>query len=279
MLFESPHRAKDKTERLGTGRMDSYLLKLERARHHLDTLDDEVKAFLDGNPGRILPEFDAATRRVTMTFLASDPPEALGALIGDFLFNLRSALDHLVYQLTPQDSGIDPRTISFPVYSDADEFSVRRSNGAPARLSGLYKIRGLPDGAQTAVERLQPYHDGLLRDQPLWLLNELCNIDKHRTVHIAVTNVKGGMLRLRYPPGSFHSDRPMRAATRSGTVIGSIVLDAAVVYDPQRIESWTECQIVLEERELSSLRSVTDRLGAMLNHVETRVIAELTQFL
>lgn len=259
--------------------MSSYLLKLERAKHHLETLHAEVKAFLNTNPGLIVPEFDEGSRRITMTFVASEPPEALGPVIGDVLFNLRSTLDHLAYQLTPKDLGIDPRTISFPIYDSREEFAAIRKDGEPAPRSGLFKIRGLPAGAQEVVERLQPYHGGSPRDQPLWLLNELCNIDKHRAVHVAVTNVKSGMLRIRYPPGSFFSDTPMKAATRSGTLIGSIILGQGVAYDPQRIKSWTECQIVLEEHELSSLRSVTDRLGAMLNHVETKVVPELRPFL
>src|SRR5258708_33112277 len=98
------------------GPMDRYLLKLERAKEHLKTLRAEVKAFLEANPGRILPEFDAASRRVTMTFVAREPPKALAAVIGDFLFDLRSSLDHLVYQLSTTDAGVDPPTISFPIY-------------------------------------------------------------------------------------------------------------------------------------------------------------------
>ena len=65
----------------------------------------------------------------------------------------------------------------------------------PNRGSGLDQIRFIDPKAQAEIERLQPYHLGNAFDQdPLWRLQELNNIDKHRVVHVAATVSTGTSL-------------------------------------------------------------------------------------
>jgi hypothetical protein len=63
--------------------LDSYLLKLERAKQHLTALRKEEKTLLATSPGRIVPEYDTSSRRITMVFRAEEPPQTLGPVIGD----------------------------------------------------------------------------------------------------------------------------------------------------------------------------------------------------
>jgi hypothetical protein len=168
--------------------MDSYALKIRRAEEHLLALRQEETDYIRSNPARILTEPDHARGIISLRFVVDrHPPETWGPLIGDILFNLRSSLDHLVYQMTVRHSGVPLPHTSFPIYEVANDYHASRPNGNPARNSGLYKVRGIPDEAKAMVEFAQPYHneDGVRRDA-LWLINHLNNIDKHRTIHVAV---------------------------------------------------------------------------------------------
>jgi hypothetical protein len=167
--------------------MDSYALKLRRAEEHLRALRQEETDYVASNPARVIGEADHAAGVIRLRFVVDrQPPETWGPLIGDFLFNLGASLDHLVYQMTVRHSGGPLPHTSFPIYVFANDYYSQR-NGSPARNSGLYKVRGIPHEAQGLVELAQPYHneDGVRRDA-LWLINELNNIDKHRTIHLAV---------------------------------------------------------------------------------------------
>src|SRR5688572_403958 len=72
---------------------------------------------------------------------------------------------------------------------------VRRRDGATAHLGQVRKkIRGMSQSAQAAIEALQPYTRGNgYRNDTLWLLINLCNIDKHRMIH-AIAGAYGGLV-------------------------------------------------------------------------------------
>ncbi|HEY7502605.1 MAG TPA: hypothetical protein VH700_00795, partial [Gemmatimonadales bacterium] len=92
-----------------------------------------------------------------------------------------SALDHLVYDLS---GGIED--CEFPIYDDMRHFfATARTNRWP-KGSGLHKIRGITnDRAWSCIEAMQPYNHGeRAHSRGLWVLHELANIDKHRTLHL-----------------------------------------------------------------------------------------------
>jgi len=97
---------------------------------------------------------------------------------GDAVHQLRSTLDHIVYALI-QPLTTDPkvlRKVDFPIY--VKEKLFRESKG-------VGHLRGLLTPAQfTELEETQPYRRNPSKpeDDWLWVLSELDNIDKHRTV-------------------------------------------------------------------------------------------------
>jgi len=67
--------------------------------------------------------------------------------------------------------------VQFPIADNPKAFK-----GAKRRITDI------PSGAQVEIEGLQPYNrrqDDPTRD-PLWILNELSNIDKHRLPHLTL---------------------------------------------------------------------------------------------
>ena len=110
----------------------------------------------------------------------------IAVILGDVLFNLRSSLDHIVYELHVQlHGGTIPedkeRWPAFPI-ADAD---ARAKRGPIERWR---EVSDLPADQRDAIAALQPYNTALddeayLRDQ-LQAINELNNIDKHRHLHV-----------------------------------------------------------------------------------------------
>lgn len=97
---------------------------------------------------------------------------------GDAVHQLRSSLDHIVYALI-QPLTTDPkalRKIDFPIYVDEDRFRASQSVGYLRRL--------LSPAQFTEIEQSQPYKRQTAKpdDDWLWVLGELDNIDKHRSI-------------------------------------------------------------------------------------------------
>jgi len=68
------------------------------------------------------------------------------------------------------------KKVQFPVTKNSQDFR-----------SSEWRIRDIPDGAQAEIEGLQPYNRRQdYTPDPLWVLNELSNIDKHRLPHLTL---------------------------------------------------------------------------------------------
>jgi len=89
-------------------------------------------------------------------------------LVGEICYNLRCALDYLIYALAELDSGSPQKGTQFPIMDASRDFAGR----------GKSMLIGVNAAHVTAIERLQPYMgckwSGRLRD--------LSNSDKHRHI-------------------------------------------------------------------------------------------------
>lgn len=172
----------------------SHDCKIHRARQHLELLQSELRSSISHSDAyEIVNESEDVevtheTRRIRFTrkviFKAQIPTTRLGVLVGDIIGNIRSALDHVIYAISfsrDPDEFRDDRTTEFPIWDDPEGF--RRAHRR--RWGSLYEIRGIPPEAQAVVEGLQPYHRGKVSDDPLWILREMSNVDKHRNIHLA----------------------------------------------------------------------------------------------
>src|SRR6202043_2947882 len=92
------------------------------------------------------------TARIRKIEWARFPPARWGALVGDCVHNLRSTLDHIVWDLSG-GTGNAPDDSEFPVFIDFLKFFQRDKKGEPARGSGLWKIRGVIEDDAAAIIR------------------------------------------------------------------------------------------------------------------------------
>ncbi len=161
--------------------LDGCRAKLARADEHLHTLDAEIPAFLDSNPHTYRGHIDREARRYVVTVhIHRPPPIEWSVIVGDFVHNLRSALDHLVWQLVIV-SGNAPRSgpggNQFPIFTYKPGDMRRRNNRFNKQL------RGVHPSIRAAIHRIQPYRagDAALR-RPLAVLADLSNEDKHQAI-------------------------------------------------------------------------------------------------
>lgn len=162
--------------------LDGIRAKLNRAKEHLDVLDEKISTYLANEPYRVVGEEHTAEGYINHTLWlevdAFPPDDVWGPIIGDAVHNLRSALDHLAWQLALESVlAKTPWRIEFPIILD-DPASNPEVRG---RFSGKLKL--LRPDSHALIEAAQPYKTGG-SSHPLWLLQSLWNTDKHRVLHV-----------------------------------------------------------------------------------------------
>lgn len=156
--------------------LDGVREKMKRANEHLDRLEADTRTYLTSKPYRFSGEREGSYYVIKLRVLR-ETPLALAVTLGDVLYQLRSALDHLAFSLALLERK-PPKGTEFPIFIDKPEF-LRTTRGG-----GMWKARGIRADRRAIVQQLQPYKAG--RDKlthPLWVLHELTNADKHRTLN------------------------------------------------------------------------------------------------
>ncbi len=112
------------------------------------------------------------------------PDEDVALLLGEFFYQLRAALDSLIYQASIYAEGIDPPSnegqVEFPICIDPGKFARNAVNRSP-----------VPKDLRDWLEAIQPY---MTRDESspnhqlgyyLELLHDCARKDRHRKLHVA----------------------------------------------------------------------------------------------
>ncbi len=154
------------------------ILKISRAQHHKDALEKSIKSFLNTkrytlgfNPNPKPPKYVITARRDWLV------PAEWSLMVGDFAHNARSCLDMLVYLLSRLDPADRLRTkLQFPICDTTDEF-------AEARV-GKKQLEGVSPSDRTIIESFQPYCQRGPLDEPISLLRDINNTDKHRLIQL-----------------------------------------------------------------------------------------------
>jgi hypothetical protein len=160
-------------------------LKLDRAENHLDGLSKEIQDVAENHSVTIGAQHNELDN--TDTAIITNVPEVRrewGVMLGDFLHNTRSALDHLVSALVVVSGGTVTNRHQFPICDTLQQWQSR-----VAQASQAQNWLGSVDPSHVAViETLQPYQPttGL---KSLATLARFSNADKHRLIHGTVINI------------------------------------------------------------------------------------------
>jgi hypothetical protein len=164
---------------------ESYILKIHRAQEHLDVLNQIAEWWFQTHPYRVGENLDAKSGLKEIAVFADDqPPARLALVAGDVIQNLRSSLDHLVGEIARFASGgyLMPKVeqaLQFPITTSKGKFRAERRRG---------RLGCVPPRVQAAIHRLQPYRSrDAMERHPLFVLQELSNIDKHRRLPLLLS--------------------------------------------------------------------------------------------
>lgn len=152
--------------------------KLIRAQNHIDAIRDLVWEYTEREPSTVTKQSDGSHR---LNFIES-PPDAISILSGEAIYQIRSALDHLAFQLVQ----LNRSRITLPL--DWDEKCAFPLRVKPPRKPPIFNcfegtLPGITTQAFTFIEGLQPYNR---TDVGVYLgrLALLSNIDKHRHINV-----------------------------------------------------------------------------------------------
>jgi hypothetical protein len=151
--------------------LDGPRSKVDRAKEHIGDLESAIRRFFESDPYKILIKDNpqSGQREWVVTDVA-ELPTSLALITGDAVHNLKSALDHLIWQLVIADGGKpDEMRTEFPIWGSEAKFEASKPGNA----------KGLSEGALKVLYGLKPYKGG---NAALWLLSRLDIIDKHRLV-------------------------------------------------------------------------------------------------
>ena len=185
----------------GTHRLAGATLKLQRAHFHHETLHAAIQRARKSYPNAplgLIQELDAQERQMSFVVKFDPPPTRWAPLIGDILHNLRSALDHLMWELARlRNFGHEPpewTRATFPIFPNRGRFWRKGRDGRWTSASGASALQRVPGDARRLILEVQPYKDGgRAKEHPLWLLHRLANADKHKTLHhVTQALVTGG---------------------------------------------------------------------------------------
>jgi len=191
--------------------LDGVRLKLVRAEEHLKTIFQILDGFSIGKC-EIIAEEDKNTNSGLLRVHLPKPDPQLRVIAGDFCYNVRSALDHLVWQLVIANPPHAPnRNNAFPICSSQANF-----NDAKRR----HRLDGVSAEAITLIDSFQPYPG---RKQALLTLSTIHDTDKHQTLNI-VTAVASDTAVEWYGDTSYFGFFLGSEELRDGAVFGDIAL-------------------------------------------------------
>jgi hypothetical protein len=200
----------------------SFQAKIIWAHEHLNALCVAISEFGGTKPCVIVNDFEPKGAKHTWRVKGKPdtPPQELSLRLGDTLFNLRSILDHLAWDLVLANGGMPHKRTGFPLCDQPESFP---STGVQKQIAGMSQT------VQAQIESLQPYNTRYPLDTQhfLGLLNTLGNIEKHRhfnliaaSVDLAAFNVDEALLRK-----SFIHHGPVEDGTILATAEGIVNMD------------------------------------------------------
>jgi hypothetical protein len=159
--------------------MESVEAKMDKAKEHLDTLHAEAGIFFESTKRHFILKTDGHAAWIVLYIEDSIPPIRFGVLLGECVFNMRSALDNLVCGLIrTKDSHAPCKGTQFPITSNADQWEKHWQK----------YLKRVEPAAQKLIKNLQPCFrmSAVPDNDPLSMLNVLCNSDKHRAVTLTL---------------------------------------------------------------------------------------------
>ena len=163
--------------------LDGAYRRVNRATQHLDELKRGIDIFRQNKTNGIAVDYQrmrSPVKQNEFIYIRNvrgrpiPVPQQFSVLVGEIIYNLRAALDYLVYELACFDSKQEIERTQFPIEDSPKKFDDRICT-IEAKGRGKY-LRGVSPEHITAIRRLQPFNKCQWTGQ----LRDISNPDKHR---------------------------------------------------------------------------------------------------
>ena len=165
---------------------ESWWLKFKRAQKHMVDIRAEARRYTKRDPYEFVRVMPPKTQQEVLyrVRITHQPDPVLGLILGDFVHNLRSALDHVIVACVPKQKR---SSANFPIRfediyaKDPNGEFVVKDDGSRERFERA--IDGLDPSARAFVIAAQPYWQGA--EAHKWMpgiITRLDNADKHRAL-------------------------------------------------------------------------------------------------
>ena len=149
--------------------------KISRASDQINSLKADMDRFCTDIRQSIVPEVHRETDEQVWVYRGETPnvPIEWSVRLGEIFYNLRSALDHLVWQLVLANGQTPGR---LPIVEDEGDWQ-----------KATRQLEGVTPEDKKMIRYLQPYTGGINLPFDVWnfwKLHSLCNIDKHRHLNM-----------------------------------------------------------------------------------------------
>ncbi len=168
--------------------LESVSLKLKRAADHIKEVDAKIAAYRKSMLHEVAPNAEGKETIHVRDF----PPAEISVPIGEVLYQIRSSLDYLAFDLVKLNAArIQLPTdweehCYFPLWLDTPK-------NPPTYNCFKRTLPGISKPAFTFIEAVQPYNRGqgglFGVAMALWILGKLSNVDKHRYPHLTIPNI------------------------------------------------------------------------------------------
>lgn len=178
----------------------SAKLKLARAAKHLKAIKRCIAAYSASRPYKFTYTKGKKTRKLTIT---REPPYQISVLAGEMVYQMRSALDHLAFDLVKHNATGVPLPQSWfkrcefslhttiPIRTKAKKGNPAVPHTTPVPYSVFVNtLPGISKQAFAFIEGVQPYYRTASINGALAYLAELSNIDKHRYLNVVYARVR-----------------------------------------------------------------------------------------
>ena len=181
--FTAVRHQRSPDSRLVMADLTGVYAKIDRAYFHALDLTKKLGAALDPQTHRFVAERDGTLKLVYRIVELPEVKSEWSLILGDFLTNLRAALDYLACQLAQIEGPSTCENTSFPIL---DSSLNKKGNPRSLQINGVTN-----QDVINAVIAGQPYtaaeiHGHPLEETALHTLNTLVNHDKHRLLLVTM---------------------------------------------------------------------------------------------
>jgi len=273
----------------------SFIHKISWAEKHLEKLECAMRKFGDSHPYRTC-EFTEDKNKVRWVLeFSEDPDPEWSLIVGDFIYNVRSGLDHLAAALNP--SAVRSNCM-FPIVRQ-EVWNIPPAQGEDQERAGLrdkwrVSTRHMDPKAVAIIQSLQPTdtHRQETEFHLLEVLNRLSNKDKHQRLLSHELGLVRPSTSFEYADGFVYDIPPLDLPT-PGNKAGRTALQnkATLELPPASMTGGRGPNLIvdveikgavtqaIEMTEDGRYVIVPDHLRSLLEMVRNRIVVPLTPYL